>query len=68
MSREELALFARGHDNALKAAKSATYEYISITQIISMGLYHSDYMKKLNLTHFHATKLEGLIWTGSKIY
>jgi hypothetical protein len=24
------------------------------------GLYHSDNRKKLNLTHFHATKLEGL--------
>jgi hypothetical protein len=24
------------------------------------GLYLSDYRKKLNLTHFHATKLEGL--------
>jgi hypothetical protein len=25
--RDELALFARGHGNTLKAAKSATYEY-----------------------------------------
>jgi hypothetical protein len=34
------------------------------------GLNHSDYRKKINLTHFHATKLEGLKnmqFTGQKV-